>query len=125
MRAGRLSVLVVLLLLVVVATSSSPRGEEQAVPGARKPANASPPAEVSATLPRSAAVRAQAGDLVRLRVRAREAGKAEIPELGISWPYGGGIAGEVEFLAPRPGRFPILRRDGGEDLGTLVVAGPG
>lgn len=122
MRSGRLGVYVVLLLLAVVLLSSSP-SEEEAVPGAVKTPGTRVAERVTAELPAGEAVRVPAGAIVGLRVRADEADEAEIIDLGISWPVGGGIEGTTEFVAARPGRYPVTLRDAGERVGTLVVTG--
>jgi hypothetical protein len=122
-RAGRISLIVALLLVGVALVSASTGGEEAAVPGAVKTPGAPRPAQVEARLPARREVRVPPGAVVRLRVAAPASDRARIVRLGLDWPVGPGIEGDVVFVAPASGRFGVVLRDAGTRIGTLAVTG--
>lgn len=119
-RARRTTLLVVLALVVAALVASGSGGDEEAVPGAV--ASPGPPAATAALeLPAERPVEAAVGEVVRLRVASERPDEARVLALGLDWPVGPGLPGEVVFVATAPGRYPVVLRDAGERAGTVVV----
>jgi hypothetical protein len=119
-RARRITLLVVLGLLAAGLVASGSSRDEEAVPGAvASPGPAAPTTALE--LPADDPVRARAGEVVRLRVRAERPGEARILALGLDWPVGPGLPGEVVFVAPGPGELPVVLRGERGRLGVVEV----
>lgn len=113
------SVLLLLTLSLLSSLSRTPPGRQATKPAYRPPS--SPPAQATGSLPADERIRARVGDVVIVEVRADRADSAEVRDLGIDAPVVPGVAGRLEFLADRPGRFPVVLSATGEQLGVILI----
>ena len=137
MLLRRLLLLVAVLLgLTALAASIAPRDEtggddtqEQVRPLASpspegKPAPA-PGVDVRATLSEQALktrrVRATVGQIVRLEVRGYSTDFVAIEDLGLLEPMDPDTTTELEFLAERPGMYPVTVSERRRPIGLVVV----
>ena len=74
-----------------------------------------------ARLPRDEAVRARVGDLVALTVTSKRPDSVEIPTLGLSEAVAPEAPAQLDFLADRPGRHPVVLSLSGARAGEIVV----
>jgi hypothetical protein len=122
MRGRRFWLWAVLLLLIAsLAAAVAPRDERDPRPGVATVVAGPPAHTVTGRMPATRPVTAAVGDVVRLRVSVTEADEAQIEPLAVQAPAEPGIPAELEFVAGTPGRFPVVLRDSGERVGTLVV----
>ena len=132
MLARRLLVLAaVLLALGAVAASLAPRDLRESRP-ATNPATAPPPApppargrDITLTVDAAAApatVSARTGDHVHLTVRAPSPDAVSIPALGDVQPVDAFSPAVFDFVADRPGSFPIVLQQARRRVATLRIA---
>ena len=113
------------LLLLASALSSALRPDDEPSRDSSAPAiTAAPSDRVRASLPAVDPVRVRLGDVVELTVRAEQAERAEIRDLGIDGPADPGLPATLLVVADRAGRFPVTLRYSGERVGTLEVRAP-
>jgi hypothetical protein len=120
-KAGRIALVALVLLGLVAVVTAGSRDDGPAVPGAVKGPGPGAP-EVRGELPADRVVEVRAGDVVRLLVRSDEADVAEVPRLGLRWPVGPRVNGELVFVAPGEGRYGVRLRRQERRAGTLAVA---
>ncbi|WP_205697976.1 hypothetical protein [Conexibacter sp. SYSU D00693] len=122
MRNRRLLVALALALVAVGAISvlSSIGDPEQAT---KPPASSRPPAvEAEGVLPQDRTVRARVGEVVVVTVDPPVADTVEIGGIGLGSFATPQTPVRLEFVADRPGRFPVTLRLDGRRLGTVVVS---
>jgi hypothetical protein len=115
----------VLFLLAAVSGALVRRAEDgtnPAPPEAAPGAAAEPATVVRATLPGDGTVHAQVGDPVSLEVKSQTPQEATMPDVGVSELASADLPALLEFVADRPGRFPVLLGVDGRRIGTVVVA---
>lgn len=122
MRARRRILLwgVLLVLIAALAATVAPR-ESPSRPGVATVVAGPPARTVTGTLPGREPISARVGEVVDVNVRVREADEAQIQLLGVQAPGEPGIPAQLEFVADSPGRFPVVLRDSGQRVGTIVV----
>jgi hypothetical protein len=115
----------VLLLIAVVASAIAPVREQPSPPVFPAPAPPGAPSvrTVAATLPSTAPVAADVGDIVRLRVASEEPNRVLVSGLGVSAPVGPGSEGVVELVTDQPGRWTVRLDPSGTPIGVLEVSG--
>jgi protein involved in polysaccharide export with SLBB domain len=126
--AWRRIVLFCLLLVVIGAIASATVPRERRAPAEQPfpPAATGAPADVvAARLPSSKEVRAEVGDVLRVRVAHDAEDVVQVPTLGISEPVEPGIDAQLVFDADQPGRFAVILRDANKRIGTIDVKQPG
>ncbi len=121
-------ILFVVVLVVVAAVVSAIAPRERDVTD-RAPVVSEAPAApaapvVSASLPRTAEVRARVGDVVQLRVRNDAADVVQLPALGLEEPVEAGLDARLVFDADREGTFAVVLRETGKRVGTVTIAAP-
>jgi hypothetical protein len=116
---------VLILLTSLVSAVGTQQGrrtlERRPPPTLPEPPPSTSAAVVTAKMPRKAAVRARVGDVVRLTVRSRFSDTVALPGLAIEGPVDQGAPAQLVFVADQAGRFPVVLRDAGQPVGTLVV----
>lgn len=122
MRGRRFWLWAVLLLLIAsLAAVVAPRDKPSSRPGVATVVAGPPARTVTGRLPAKRPVTATVGDVVRLSVSVTAADEAQIEPLAVQAPADPGVPAELEFVAATPGRFPVVLRDSGRRVGTLVV----
>jgi hypothetical protein len=115
----------VLLLALTIASAFNPRDDEDddAPPTATVPRAGSPsaPERVEVAFPASDPVRVRVGDIVEISVKAPEADRVAIEDLGVRGPVGPGIDSPLVVVADRAGTFPVTLRFTERRIGTLTV----
>ncbi len=109
-----------LVLIAALAATVAPR-EEPSRPGVNTVVAGPPARTVTGRLPAARPVTATVGEVVDVSVTVRKADEARIEPLGVQAPAEPGIPAQLEFVADTPGRFPVVLRDSGRRVGTVVV----
>lgn len=113
----------VFLLLSTVLSAIAPVPDDERATKPEPAPRAAPAVEATGELPADETVRAKVGDIVVLRVRSAAADVVRIDALGLDADTSPALPARLEFVATRPGRFPVVLQQAGERVGTLVVTG--
>ncbi len=114
----------VLLLALTIASALTPRdddGDDATTTTTPRAGSPSAPDRVDATFPAPDPVRVREGDIVEVTVKATEADRVAIEDLGIRGAVGPGLDAPIVFVADVPGTFPVTLRFTDRTIGTLTV----
>jgi hypothetical protein len=126
MAVRRLLLATALLLLGLAflsAVSTTPPSQRAEKPAPRPPA--APPPRATGRLPEDRRVRARVGDEVVVTLTSAVPDTFEVLDLGLETPVEPELGGRLDFIADRPGRFPVTRVSDGREVGVLLVTAAG
>ena len=131
MRGRGLLILLATLVVVLSGLSSLRRSPEKqaAAPQPAATTNSAavapspPPGELSATMPNESRVKLKAGQTLKLQVRSDSPDTALISGLGLTFPVGPDLPGEIVIVAPTSGTYPVTLQISARTVGEIIVSG--